>query len=68
MKWSSFQDQNMVRPFSLQEPPPNFSTVWCWGWDKPGAIQGPDVEPVWEKMSNRSTHPDAIVVRHHRGF
>ncbi|KIO24406.1 glycosyltransferase family 69 protein [Tulasnella calospora MUT 4182] len=42
--------------------------VWCWGWDGAGDLDGPDVDPIWEKMSNKSTVPDAIVVRHDRSF
>ena len=45
-----------------------FLTVWCWGWDGAGDLDGPDVEPVWERMPNVSTLPDAVRVRHNRGF
>ena len=42
--------------------------VWCWGWDGAGDLEGPDVEPIWEKMSNKSYSPDAILVKHNRAF
>ena len=42
--------------------------VWCWGWDGAGDLDGPDVEPIWERMPNASTIPDAVRVRHNRGF
>lgn len=42
--------------------------VWCWGWDGAGDLDGPDVEPIWEAMPNRSTIPDAVRVRHVRDF
>ncbi|PSS34211.1 hypothetical protein PHLCEN_2v1721 [Hermanssonia centrifuga] len=40
--------------------------VWCWGWDGAGDLDGPDVDPIWEKMPNRSTTADAVKIRHHR--
>jgi len=40
--------------------------VWCWGWDGAGELDGPDMDPIWEKMPNRSSQPDAIKVRHDR--
>ncbi|KII91560.1 glycosyltransferase family 69 protein [Plicaturopsis crispa FD-325 SS-3] len=42
--------------------------VWCWGWDGAGDLDGPDVEPIWERMSNKSTRPDAVDVRHDRSI
>lgn len=42
--------------------------VWCWGWDGAGDLDGPDVDPVWERMPNKSTHSDAIVIRHDRSM
>ncbi|KAG5641249.1 hypothetical protein DXG03_005664 [Asterophora parasitica] len=42
--------------------------VWCWGWDGAGDLEGPDVDPIWEHMSNKSMRPDAILVRHDRGI
>ncbi|KAF9001180.1 glycosyltransferase family 69 protein [Cyathus striatus] len=42
--------------------------VWCWGWDGAGDLEGPDVDPIWEKMSNRSTLPTAIKVKHDRSL
>ncbi|KAJ3722748.1 glycosyltransferase family 69 protein [Lentinula guzmanii] len=47
-------------------PGPNH--VWCWGWDGAGDLEGPDVDPIWEEMSNKSRNPDAVVVRHDRNF
>lgn len=40
--------------------------VWCWGWDGAGDLDGPDVDPIWEHMNNKSTRPDSVKVRHHR--
>ncbi|KAL6309500.1 capsular associated protein [Sparassis latifolia] len=45
-------------------PGPDF--VWCWGWDGAGDLDGPDVDPIWERMSNKSIRPDAVKVRHDR--
>ncbi|KAF9781292.1 glycosyltransferase family 69 protein [Thelephora terrestris] len=45
-------------------PGPDY--VWCWGWDGAGVLDGPDVDPIWEKMPNRTASPDAIQVRHRR--
>lgn len=42
--------------------------VWCWGWDGAGDLDGPDVDPIWEHMSNKSYSPEAIYVRHDRSF
>ncbi|KAF8665044.1 hypothetical protein AX16_000656 [Volvariella volvacea WC 439] len=42
--------------------------VWCWGWDGAGDLDGPDVDPVWERMSNKSIQADAVRVRHDRGM
>jgi alpha-1,3-mannosyltransferase len=41
-------------------------SVWCWGWDGAGDLEGPDVDPIWEKMPNRSYAADAVLVRHNR--
>ena len=41
-------------------------TVWCWGWDGAGDLDGPDVDPIWERMPNRSTTADSVKVRHRR--
>jgi len=41
-------------------------TVWCWGWDGAGDIDGPDVDPIWERMPDRSLGPEAVRVKHHR--
>jgi alpha-1,3-mannosyltransferase len=40
--------------------------VWCWGWDGAGDLDGPDVDPIWEQMPNRSTIADSVLVRHDR--
>jgi len=49
------------------KPGPDY--VWCWGWDHGvGDLEGPDVDPVWEKMPNRSSRPDAVLVRHDRSI
>ncbi|KAF8335287.1 hypothetical protein F5887DRAFT_921218 [Amanita rubescens] len=40
-------------------PGPDY--VWCWGWDGAGDLEGPDVDPIWERMSNRSSRPEAVL-------
>lgn len=40
--------------------------VWCWGWDGAGDLDGPDVDPIWEHMPNKSISADAVRVRHDR--
>ena len=40
--------------------------VWCWGWDGAGDLDGPDVDPIWEHMPERSTVAESVTVRHHR--
>ncbi|KIY42971.1 glycosyltransferase family 69 protein [Fistulina hepatica ATCC 64428] len=42
--------------------------VWCWGWDGAGDLDGPDVDPIWERMDNRTSDPDSIRVRHERSW
>ncbi|KAF8624724.1 hypothetical protein AX17_007055 [Amanita inopinata Kibby_2008] len=42
--------------------------VWCWGWDGAGDLEGPDVDPVWERMPNKSTRAEAVAVRHDRSM
>ncbi|KAF8893098.1 capsular associated protein [Infundibulicybe gibba] len=42
--------------------------VWCWGWDGAGDLEGPDVDPIWESMPNKSTRPSAVLVRHDRSM
>jgi len=42
--------------------------VWCWGWDGAGDLEGPDVDPIWERMPNKSTRADSVVVRHDRSI
>lgn len=44
------------------------SIVWCWGWDGAGDLDGPDVDPIWERMPNKSAHPGAVVVQHDRSM
>jgi hypothetical protein len=44
------------------------SPVWCWGWDGAGDLDGPDVDPIWERMPNKSRRSDAVKVRHDRSF
>jgi hypothetical protein len=41
-------------------------TVWCWGWDGAGDLDGPDVDPIWEPMPKKSYSEDSIKVKHHR--
>ena len=50
--------------YGLTDLPP----VWCWGWDGAGDLDGPDVEPIWEKMSERSTTEAAVSIKHDRGL
>ncbi|KAG2040396.1 glycosyltransferase family 69 protein [Suillus americanus] len=45
---------------------PGPSHVWCWGWDGAGDIDGPDVDPIWERMPDRSQNIDSVKVKHHR--
>ena len=42
--------------------------VWCWGWDGAGDLEGPDVDPIWERMPNRSSRADSVLVRHDRSI
>lgn len=42
--------------------------VWCWGWDGAGDLDGPDVDPIWERMSNKSTRPESVTVKHDRSI
>ncbi|EMD36958.1 glycosyltransferase family 69 protein [Gelatoporia subvermispora B] len=42
--------------------------VWCWGWDGAGDLDGPDVDPIWERMPNKSTSADSVRVRHDRSM
>ena len=42
--------------------------MWCWGWDGAGDLEGPDVDPVWEQMSNKSIRSDAVTVKHDRSL
>ncbi|EPS96361.1 hypothetical protein FOMPIDRAFT_141386 [Fomitopsis schrenkii] len=47
-------------------PGPDY--VWCWGWDGAGDLDGPDVDPIWERMPNKSTNPDVVRIRHDRSM
>ncbi|KAF7762100.1 CAZyme family GT69 [Agaricus bisporus var. burnettii] len=42
--------------------------VWCWGWDGAGDLDGPDVDPIWERVSNRSLKREAVLVQHDRSL
>ncbi|KIM82738.1 glycosyltransferase family 69 protein [Piloderma croceum F 1598] len=42
--------------------------VWCWGWDGAGDLDGPDVDPIWERMSNKSSRPESVTVKHDRSI
>ncbi|EGO01270.1 glycosyltransferase family 69 protein [Serpula lacrymans var. lacrymans S7.3] len=42
--------------------------VWCWGWDGAGDIDGPDVDPIWERMPNRSIGMEAVRIKHDRSI
>ncbi|EEB88959.1 hypothetical protein MPER_13006 [Moniliophthora perniciosa FA553] len=44
------------------------SHVWCWGWDGAGDLEGPDVDPIWEAMPNKTKLPSAVTIKHERGF
>lgn len=41
-------------------------TVWCWGWDGAGDLDGPDVDPIWERMPSKSMNSSAVSIRHNR--
>lgn len=40
--------------------------VWCWGWDGAGDLDGPDVDPIWERMPGKSMNSSAVSIRHNR--
>jgi alpha-1,3-mannosyltransferase len=42
--------------------------VWCWGWDGAGDLDGPDVDPIWEKMPARCFSEETIQVKHYRNM
>jgi len=42
--------------------------VWCWGWDGAGDLDGPDVDPIWEHMFERSYSEETIQVKHDRNL
>jgi alpha-1,3-mannosyltransferase len=60
----------MVRlpSFLIEQDTDSSRTVWCWGWDGAGDLDGPDVDPIWEKMSNISTRPESVTVKHDRSI
>lgn len=43
-----------------------YYTVWCWGWDGAGDLDGPDVDPIWERRTNMSISKNSVRIRHHR--
>ena len=43
-------------------------TVWCWGWDGAGDLDGPDVDPIWEEMPKKAYADESIVVKHYRNM
>lgn len=43
-------------------------SVWCWGWDGAGDLDGPDVDPIWEHMQPRSYSEEAIQIKHYRNM
>jgi hypothetical protein len=45
-----------------------FLLVWCWGWDGAGELDGPDVDPIWERVSNKSMEHSAVLVQHDRSL
>ncbi|KZT00725.1 glycosyltransferase family 69 protein [Laetiporus sulphureus 93-53] len=59
-----FTDEESI-PIDFQ-PGPDY--VWCWGWDGAGDLDGPDVDPIWERMPNKSMSADAVRVRHDRSM
>lgn len=60
-------DRNSIGELLLTDPHAN-SKVWCWGWDGAGDLDGPDVDPIWEKMPDYSFTHEAIKVKHDRSF
>ncbi|KAJ7594157.1 glycosyltransferase family 69 protein [Mycena floridula] len=54
-------------PLSFKPGPEH---VWCWGWDGAGDLEGPDVDPIWERMPNKSTSAAAVRIHedHNRGL
>lgn len=65
---------NMVRyrhfyySVSLTQKVNTMQTVWCWGWDGAGDLDGPDVDPIWERMPNKSTRAESVLVKHDRSI
>ncbi|KAJ7178075.1 capsular associated protein [Mycena filopes] len=57
---SWFGPHDRLEPLEFGRGPEH---VWCWGWDGAGDLEGPDVDPIWERMSNKSTRPDAVLVK-----
>ncbi|KAF8314098.1 hypothetical protein DL93DRAFT_2080612 [Clavulina sp. PMI_390] len=48
------------------EPGPEY--VWCWGWDGAGDLDGPDVDPIWEKMDPMMSSKESIEIKHDRSM
>lgn len=44
------------------------TTVWCWGWDGAGDLDGPDVDPIWEEQAPQSSKPEAVEIKHPRSL
>jgi alpha-1,3-mannosyltransferase len=44
------------------------TVVWCWGWDGAGDLDGPDVDPVWEEVPEKSKSAHAVEIKHDRSF
>lgn len=42
--------------------------VWCWGWDGAGDLDGPDVDPIWEEVPEKSKSPHAVEMKHDRRY
>ncbi|KIJ25910.1 glycosyltransferase family 69 protein [Sphaerobolus stellatus SS14] len=47
---------------------PGPEQVWCWGWDGAGDLDGPDVDPIWERMPPKAALKDAVKIRHDRSL
>ncbi|KAH9000565.1 CAP59-like protein [Lactarius hatsudake] len=52
-------------PIDFVPGPPH---VWCWGWDGAGDLDGPDVDPIWEEVPEKSKLAHAVEVKHDRSF
>jgi alpha-1,3-mannosyltransferase len=47
---------------------PGPKSVWCWGWDGAGDLDGPDVDPIWEDQAPQSSTPEAVAIKHNRNL